>query len=108
MAEKNIDVEIKKIANQIRILHEEAYREYLGPVEILCANPDASENEVGLMLDYLLEFCGNDKVLYLYKKVCRAFYTKYPECIARYIMCYREEYENEKLPGEFTVIARKN
>ena len=50
MAEKNIDVEIKKIANQIRILHEEAYREYLGPVEILCANPDASENEVGLML----------------------------------------------------------
>ena len=52
MAEKNIDAEINKIANQIRILHEEAYREYLGPVEILCANPDASENEVGLMLAY--------------------------------------------------------
>ena len=58
-----IDIEIKEIANQIRILHGEAYREYLEPVEILCANPDASENEVGLMLDYLLEFCGNDKVL---------------------------------------------
>ena len=62
-----IDKEIKEIANQIRILHEETYREYLEPVEILCANPDASENEVGFMLDYLLEFCGNDKVLDLYK-----------------------------------------
>jgi hypothetical protein len=103
-----IDKEIKEIANQIRILHGEAYREYLEPVEILCANPDASENEVGLMLDYLLEFCGNDKVLDLYKRVCRAFYTKYPECIARYIMWYREEYENEKLSGEFAAIASKN
>lgn len=45
MAEKNIDSEINAIANQIRILHEEAYREYLGPVEILCVNPDASESE---------------------------------------------------------------
>ena len=36
-----IDIEIKEIANQIRILHGEAYREYLEPVEILCANPDA-------------------------------------------------------------------
>ena len=108
MTGMKIDKEIKEIANQIRILYEEAYREYLEPVEILCANPDASENEVGLMLDYLFEFCGNDKVLDLYKRVCRAFYTKYPECIARYIMWYREEYENEKLPGEFTAIARKN
>ena len=63
-----IDIEIKEIANQIRILHEEAYREYLGLVENLCDNPDASENEVGLMLDYLLEFCGNDKVLYYIKR----------------------------------------
>lgn len=53
MTEKNIDAEINKIAHQINILHEKAYREYLGLVEKLCDNPDASENEVGLMLDYL-------------------------------------------------------
>lgn len=97
MIEKNIDAEINKIAHQINILHEKAYREYLGPVKKLCDNPDASENEVGLMLDYLLEFCGNDKVLGLYKSVCRAFYKKYPECIVRYIMWYREEYDKESL-----------
>ena len=94
MAEKNIDVEINKIAYHINILHEKAYREYLGLVENLCDNPGASENEVGLMLDYLLEFCGNDKVLDLYKRVCRTFYKKYPECIVRYIMWYQEEYED--------------
>ncbi len=93
MAEKNINVEIYKIAHHINILHEKACREYLGLVENLCDNPDASENEVGLMLDYLLEFCGNDKVLDLFKRVCRTFYKKYPECIVRYIMWYREEYD---------------
>ena len=47
------------------------------------------------MLDYLFDFCGNDKVLGLYKKVCRTFYKKYPGCIAEYIMQYRMEYDTE-------------
>ena len=97
MAGKSIDMDINKIANYINIFHEKAYQEYLRPVELLCDNTNASENEVGLMLDYLFEFCGNDKVLDLYKRVCSAFYTKYPECIARYIMWYREEYDTESL-----------
>ena len=83
---------ITEIANQINALQEEAYYEYMGVVEALCDNKDASENEVERMLDYLLEFCGNEKVLDLYKRVCRSFYKKYPECIAGYIMLYREEF----------------
>lgn len=34
MTEKNIDAEINKIAHQINILHEKAYREYLGLVDV--------------------------------------------------------------------------
>lgn len=92
---KEIDTTIKEIVNQMNDLGQEAYYEYLGPVEKLCDNENASENEVGLMLDYLFDFCGNDKVLGLYKKVCRTFYKKYPGCIAEYIMQYRMKYDTE-------------
>ena len=98
----DIDSSIKEIANQINNLHEEAYYAYLGPVENLCNNPDASQNEVEHMLDNLLDFCGYDKVLRLFKKVCRTFYEKYPQCIVDYIMIYREEYDPDSLIGQDT------
>lgn len=89
--------DIADIAEGLANLGKEAYYEYMGPVERLCDNSStASENEVGLMLDYLLSFCGYEKVLGLYKKVCRTFYNKYPECISDYIVYYLEEYEPEK------------
>jgi calcineurin-like phosphoesterase family protein len=66
-------------------------------VERLCDNLDSTENDVGLMLDYLLSFCGNSKVLGLYKKVCRTFYEIYPACISDYIKYYLEEYDPEVL-----------
>ena len=84
---------LRGIAEQINALNQEAYYEYLGPAERLCDNVNATENEVGLKLDYLFSFCGNEKGLGLYKKVCRTFYEKYPECIAQYINWYREEYD---------------
>ena len=96
MTDKSFE-EIFKIANLINNLHEEAYRKYLGPVNMLCNNLNASENEVDMMLDYLFDFCGNEKVLGLYKKVCRTFYKEYPECIANHIMWYREQYDSEPL-----------
>ncbi len=87
------------IVEQTRWLGEQAYYAYKGPVEQLCRNANANENEVGLMLDYLLSFCDNDKVLMLYKKVCRAFVHKYPEVIQDYIRYYFEYFEPEKLEG---------
>ena len=87
------------IIEQYQYLSEQAYYAYLEPVEQLCRNKNATENEVGLMLDYLLGFCSNDKVLMLYKKVCRTFVYKYPEAIQDYIKYYFEEYEPEKLEG---------
>ena len=89
--------DISEIAEGLANLEKEAYYEYMGPVERLCDNSStASENDVGLMLDYLLSLCGNEKVLGLYKKVCKIFYDKYPECISNYIGYYLEEYDHEK------------
>jgi len=91
--------DIVGIIEQYKNLGEQAYYAYLGPVEQLCRNKNATENEVGLMLDYLLDFCDSDKVLMLYKKVCRTFIYKYPKAIQDYIRYYFETYEPEKLEG---------
>ena len=93
MIKQDFEKNVGDIAKALSNLEKEAYYEYIGPVERLCDNLDATENDVGLMLDYLLSFCGNSKVLGLYKKVCRTFYEKYPECISDYIMYYMEDYE---------------
>ena len=97
MSKQDFEQNITEIAQALSELEKEAYYEYLGPVERLCDNLDSTENDVGLMLDYLLSFCGNSKVLGLYKKVCRTFYEIYPECISDYIKYYLEEYDPEVL-----------
>ena len=51
------------------------------------------------MLDYLLMFAGDDRMLALYKRVCRAYWQTYPESIAFYIMEYRKEYDPDSLIG---------
>ena len=53
----------------------------------------------GRMLDYLFEFADDERILLMYKKVCRRFVYDYPETISYYIMEYRKEYDRESLIG---------
>ena len=96
MVMDKIRSDIIGIGEKIVALQEEAYYAYRFLVDELCKNTNATENEVGLMLDYLLTFCGNEKVLELYKKVCRTYFNKYPVMISKYIEWYREEYEPDE------------
>ena len=47
----------------------------------------------------MLDFAGNERMLKLYKRVCRAYWQIYPETIAYYIMEYRVFYDPESLIG---------
>lgn len=51
------------------------------------------------MLDYMLMFANDERILQLYKKVCRAYWKIYPDSIAFYIMEYRKEYDLDSLVG---------
>ena len=68
-------------------------------VEEFCARKHAAANEVGRMLDYLFEFADDERILLMYKKVCRRFVYDYPETISFYIVEYRKEYDRESLIG---------
>lgn len=85
-----------QIAEQINQLHKETYDTYLPLVDDICRQ-ELSEKELSYLLDYLLDFSCDDKILGLYKKVCRRYLYIYPSCIKSYIDAYREmwKYGNE-------------
>lgn len=94
-----MDENIYQIAEQIVQLHQKAYEVYLPLVEDVY-NRTASEDELSHLLDYLLDFVCEEKMLGLYKKVCRRYLYMYPDCIKFYIEAYREMWGEEDTYGE--------
>ena len=89
---------IKLLAEQMKGLYEQAFYAYKPQVDDFC-HRNATQHEVEWLLDWLLQYAGDDRMLGLYKQVCRAYWQKYPESIAFYIMEYRKEYDPESLKG---------
>ena len=54
-----------------------------------------SEDELSHLLEYLLDFACDEKILKLYKRVCRRYLYVYPGGIKFYIEAYREMWEDE-------------
>ena len=46
-------------------------------------------------LDRMLDFCGDDAVLGLFKDVCRHYFNIYPAMIANQVNLYREIWDTE-------------
>lgn len=95
---KELLQDVSIIAERIKELHNNAVIAYTPQVRNLCAKK-ATANEVGWMLDLLFSFAGDERILKLYKQVCRTYWQIYPETIAFYIMEYRKEYDRESLIG---------
>jgi hypothetical protein len=68
------------------------YMYYKPIAEELCKGL-ASESEVEHVLDRMLQFCGSDEMLNLFKRICRCYYERYPEMIAFEINGYREMWD---------------
>ena len=65
---------------------------YLPLVENVCSRI-VSEDELSHLLEYLLDFACDEKILKLYKRVCRRYLYVYPGCIKFYI----EKLENDRV-----------
>ncbi len=89
-----MDKNIFQIAGRIAQLYQEAYEIYLLLVDDVC-NRKVSEDELSHLLDYLLDFVCDEKILGPFKRVCRRYFYVYPSCIKFYIEGYREMWEDE-------------
>ncbi len=85
---------IKEMALQLKELNKIAYHQYEPIVSDLCSR-NASSDEVEYVLNRLLDFCGDDAVLGLYRNVCRHYFSVYPEMIACQVNIYRETWDME-------------
>ena len=91
-----MDEKIYQIAEQIAQLHQEAYEIYLPLVEDVCSRI-VSEDELSHLLDYLQDFACDERILELYKMVCRRYLYVYPRCIKFYIEAYRDMWEDKEI-----------
>ena len=64
---------IKGIAEQMKGLADMAVAEYTPLVNDICSHK-ASQNEVGLLFDYVFSFLGDERMLSLFKHVCRHYF----------------------------------
>lgn len=74
--------ELKPLLKQIEQFQEQAYIIYKPQVEQLIETKTIDKNTIGWLLDHLLDNCGNDKVLLLYKKLCRYYWKIDPVATA--------------------------
>ena len=88
-----MDVDINAIVERIQDASELSYNDYKPLVDRMIAE-NASEGEVEHLLDYMLDVCSDDRMLNLFNKVCRRYYSLYPEMIASEILAYKEWYED--------------
>ena len=90
----NVVDAIQEMALQLRQINEIAYNQYKPIASDLCSRV-ASLSEVEYTLDRMLDFCGDDAVLGLFKDICRHYFGIYPEMIAYQIYSYREIWDTE-------------
>jgi hypothetical protein len=83
------------LSEQIQALQTQAIAVYTPEVEYLIQSKCKDCNQIEHLLDGLLDFAGNDKILALYRKLCRYYYFINPEATTDYIRYYREAYDED-------------
>jgi hypothetical protein len=93
---KGLINDIEPLIENMKNLSGKAYHIYLPLVENIIENKCVNENEIENLLDYMLGFCADRKMLILYKKLCRYYWNINPLATAEYINYYREMWDNGK------------
>ena len=89
---QSMDDDIKNIARMIMDINEVAYTTYKPIVDDICTRK-ASESEVEYLLDYMVGICNDERMLEMFKRVCRSYIDIYPQVITAEIYTYKEMYE---------------
>lgn len=101
-AASSLSPEIKKLAESLVRLYRQGVQEYSPVVDDIIATRCRDIRHIERTLDGLLDFCGYEPALLLYKKLCRYYFDIDPVATAGYINAYRElwDTEDEKQPAK--------
>jgi hypothetical protein len=89
---------IINLARDLRDLQQQAAQQYKPVVDTILLTRSRDTQHIEQTLDGLLDFCGHEPVLQLYKKLCRHYWDIDPAATADYINAYREYWDRDA-PG---------
>ena len=77
-------------------LAHQAEQQYSFEVEAILQEKYPDSQRIEYLLDRMLDFCFDDEILRLYKKLCRYYYKIDPVATASYVYTYREMWDEEE------------
>ncbi len=87
---------ISGLAEKLQALNRKAVRAYTPVVETILSSRSHDACHIEHTLDGLLDFCGHEPALQLYKKLCRHYFSINPVATAEYVHAYREMWDSER------------
>ena len=87
--------QIKQLIESRKQLAEQAREQYEPLVQHLITANNRNSQNIEHTLDGLLDFCFDEQMLLLYRKLCRHLYSFNPEAADYYVNAYREMWDEE-------------
>lgn len=87
---------IRGLASSIHAINQTAVREYTPVVEAILRSPIPDTRHIERTLDGLLDFCGYEPALLLYKKLCRYYFYINPTATVQYVEAYRDLWDSDQ------------
>jgi hypothetical protein len=100
MSDYDVMQAIRTLAGSMRDLQRQAAQQYLPVVDDILRTRSRDTQHIEHTLDGLLDFCGHEPVLQLYKKLCRHYWDIDPAATAYYINAYREYWDSDEPGGQ--------
>ena len=84
------------LARSLHDLQQQAAQQYEPVVDDILRTRSRDTRHIEHTLDRLLSFCGDERVLRLYKNLCRHYWYIDPAATADYINAYRKYWDSEE------------
>ena len=90
--------DLRGFAEELQAIYSQAEISYTSAVKDVIRRQSKDAKEIENLLDYMLGFADNEKILALYRTLCRYYLDINPQATAEYIQFYKEMYDaDEKL-----------
>ena len=89
-----------KFAESLRAIQRQAAQQCQPVVDDILRTRSRDTQHIEHTLDRLLDFCGDETVLQMYKKLCRHYWDIDPAATADYVNAYREYWDSDEQGGQ--------
>lgn len=87
---------IGNLGERLRSLHQQAVQEYTPVLDHILKTPSRDTTHIEHTLDVLLDFCGHEPALALFRRLCRHYRRIDPAATAIYVRAYRDMRDSDR------------